>query len=183
MRNRVVHEVEVSNYPLFHFRHPPGQRQAVRRGLKQGVVRDLHFVIVDARRIRIQADRIRIGNEMDLVPARGQFHSQFGGDNPAAAVGWITSDADVHLASVAEPIWPCRFSSGDATSPPPNHTRIRAPRSPSTTTTVGSQITLEFHACVPLYRTASFVQRTPSVERASRRYRFSAKSRTVYSIQ
>src|ERR1035438_5615437 len=82
----------------------------------------------------------RVRNEMDLVPARGQFHSQFGGDNPAAAVGWITSDADVHLASVAKPICPCRFSSGNATSPPPNHTRIRPP----STTTVGSQITLEF---------------------------------------
>src|ERR1035437_3292886 len=136
MRNRVVHVQHVQVVALRHFRHPPGQRQAVRRVLKQGVVRDLHFVIVDARRIRIQADRIRIGNEMDLVPASGQLHSQFGGDNPAAAVGWITSDADVHLASVAKPICPCRFSSGDATSPPPNHTRIRSP----STTTVGSQI-------------------------------------------
>ena len=55
-------------------------------------------MIVDARRIRIQPDRIGIGNEMDLVAARGQFHSQFGGDDAAAAVGGIASDADVHLA-------------------------------------------------------------------------------------
>src|SRR5664279_6138873 len=101
---------------------------------------------MDARRIRIQTDGIRVGDEMDLVAARGQFHSQLGGDNPAAAVGWITSDPDVHFASVAKPICPCRFSSGDATSPPPNHTRIRPP----STTTVGSQITLESHASAPL---------------------------------
>src|ERR1022692_4857304 len=179
MRNRVVHVQHVQLVALRHFRHPPGQRQAVRRVLKERIVRDLHLVIVDARGIRVQTDRIRISDEMDLVPARGQFHSQFGGDNPAAAVSWIASDADVHLASVAKPICPCRFLSGDATSPPPNHTRIRPP----STTTVGSQITLEFHACVPLYCTTSFVQLTPSVERARRRYRFPAKSRTVYSIQ
>ena len=117
-----MHVQQVQVVALRHFRHARRQRQAVRRVLKQRIVGDLHFVIVDARRIRIQADRIRIRNEMDLVPARGQFHSQLGGDNPAAAVGWIASDADVHLASVAKPICPCRFSSGDATSPPPNHT-------------------------------------------------------------
>src|SRR5260370_42710767 len=109
-----------------------------------------------ARRVRIQPDRIRIRNEMDFVSARGQFHSQFGRHDSAAAVSWIASDADVHLASVAKPICPCRFSSGDATSPPPNHTRIRSP----STTTPGPQITLEFPPSVPLYRTASLVHRT-----------------------
>src|SRR5260370_42407330 len=99
-----------------------------------------------ARRVRIQPDRIRIRNEMDFVSARGQFHSQFGRHDPAAAVGWIASDADVHLASVAKPICPCRFSSGDATSPPPNQTFTTSP----STATVASQITLEFHAWVPL---------------------------------
>ena len=56
---------------------------------------------MDARRTGVEADRVGVGDKVDLVPARGQFHAQLGGDDAAAAVRWITGDADVHAISVA----------------------------------------------------------------------------------
>jgi hypothetical protein len=35
------------------------------------------------------------------VAAGGQFHAEFSRHNPAAAIGGIAGDTDVHLASVA----------------------------------------------------------------------------------
>src|SRR5260370_40585994 len=39
---------------------------------------------------------LRIGNEMNLVSPASELKPQFGGDNSAAAVGWITGDANLH---------------------------------------------------------------------------------------
>jgi hypothetical protein len=51
---------------------------------------------MDARGIRVQADGIRVGDEVDLMPARGEFHAELGGDDAAAADGGVTDDPDVH---------------------------------------------------------------------------------------
>jgi hypothetical protein len=64
--------------------------------LKQGVVGDFYFVIMDARRIRIEADGVGVGDEVDFVPARGQFHAELGGHDAAAAVCGIAGDSYVH---------------------------------------------------------------------------------------
>ena len=48
------------------------------------------------------------------------------------------------------PIFPCRFSSGEATSPPPNQTRM----TPPATSTVGSQTTFASHGWSPPKTTA-----------------------------
>ena len=65
-------------------------------------------------------------DEVHLVAAGGQFHAEFGRDNPAAAIRGIAGNTDVHFTSVAKPICPWRFSSGEATSPPPNTRVTRA---------------------------------------------------------
>src|SRR6266404_2506043 len=45
-----------------------------------------------------QANGLRIGDEMNLVPPASEFKAEFGGDNPAAPVGWITGYANLHAA-------------------------------------------------------------------------------------
>ena len=127
VRDGVVHVQQVELVALGDFGHARGEREAVGRVLEERVVGDFDLVIVDARGIGIEADRIGVGDEVDLVAAGGQFQAEFGGDDAAAAVGGIAGDADVHFTRVAKPICPWRFSSGDATSPPPNQTRMRSP--------------------------------------------------------
>jgi hypothetical protein len=36
---------------------------------------------------------------MNVVTAAGEFKAEFSGDDSAAAVGWITGDADLHAHS------------------------------------------------------------------------------------
>src|SRR5262249_10579545 len=111
------------------------------------------------------------------MAAVGEFQAQLGGDNAAAAVGGIARNSDFHSfgTSFAMPIWPFRFSTGEATSPPPNQTRIESP----STSTEGSQITFWFHRSAPANEPGSFSQVTPSGERASPRRRYSLRSRPV----
>jgi len=69
--------------------------------LEQRIRGDLDFVIMNARRFRVEPDGVGISDEVDLVAAAGQFHSQLRRHDAAAAVRGIAGDADVHLASVA----------------------------------------------------------------------------------
>ena len=69
MRDGVVDVQQVEVVALRHLGHARRQRQAVRRVLEQRVVGDLDLVIVDARRVRIQPDRVGVGDEVDLVAA------------------------------------------------------------------------------------------------------------------
>ena len=125
-----MHVQQIEFIPLRDFRHPRGERQAVRRVMKQRILRDFDFVIVNARNSGIEPDRVRIRDEVHLVAAIGQFQTQFCGDDAAAAVRRIAGDSDPHGVSVsfsvAYPICPFRFSAGSALSPPPNHTRTRS---------------------------------------------------------
>src|SRR5947209_2552712 len=56
---------------------------------------------MDSGNARIEADRIRVADEVDFVSPGGQFQTQLGGDDAASALGRITGDPDIHLASVA----------------------------------------------------------------------------------
>ena len=96
MRDGVMDVQQVEVVGLGHLRHARRQRQAIGRILKQRIVGDFDFVIMNARRTGVEPDGIGVGDEVDFVPARGQFHAQFGGDDAAAAVGGITGDSDVH---------------------------------------------------------------------------------------
>ena len=113
MRNGIVDVQQVQIVVVSHFRHARRQRKTIGRILEQRIVGHFHFVIVDARRTRVQPDGIGVGNEMDLMAARGQFQTEFGGDNAAAAVRGIAGDADLHSSGPhfisPAPICPCRF--------------------------------------------------------------------------
>lgn len=93
--NRIVDVEQVEVVFLGDFRHAGGESQAVRRVLEERVVRDFDLVIDDIRAV-VEADRVGVGDEVDLVAAVGEFESEFGGDDSAASVGWVASDADSH---------------------------------------------------------------------------------------
>src|SRR5207249_6049395 len=97
---------------------------------------------------------------MHVMATVGQLQAEFGGDNAASTIGGIARDSDFHSfgTSLAMPIWPCKFSSGEAASPPPNQTRMESP----STSTEGSQITFSFHRSAPANEPGSFSQVTPS---------------------
>ena len=96
MRDGVMYVQQIEIVALRDLGHARRQRQQVGRVLEQRIAGDLDFVIVDARNAGIEADRIRVGDEMHLVAAIGQLESELGGDDPAAAVGRITCDPDPH---------------------------------------------------------------------------------------
>ena len=76
----------------------------------------------------IQADGIGVRDEVDLVAAVGEFESELRGDDPAAAVGGIASDADVHLAQRSKADLPMQILVGrcnvPATEPDLHHIAI-----------------------------------------------------------
>ena len=96
MRNRVVDVQQIEIVAGRDLGHARRQRQAVRRILKQRICRNFNFVIMNSREAGIEANGIRVSDEMNLVAARRQFQAELGGDNAAAAVGGITGDADLH---------------------------------------------------------------------------------------
>ena len=54
---------------------------------------------VNVRERLVQAHRGGIADEVDLVPAMGEFLAQFGRDDAASAVGGIARDADSQASS------------------------------------------------------------------------------------
>src|SRR5262249_57056780 len=99
-----------------------------------------------------------------VVAAMGELEAELGGDDAAAAVGRIAGDADFHKRGTrrAVPMAPCRFSSGEATSPPPNQTRTVSPSG----RTEASQTTMLSQRSEPSIAPGSFSQATPSIDRA-----------------
>ncbi len=81
---------------LSHFGHARRKGERIRRVLEKWIVRDLYLVVVNAGSIRIQADGVRITDEVHFMAAMRQLHAQFRRDNAAAAIGGIARDADPH---------------------------------------------------------------------------------------
>ncbi len=71
MRDGVVYVQQIQVLPLGHLRHARGQRQTVRRILKQRIGGDFHFVVVHARRPRVQAYGVGVADEVYVVTAVG----------------------------------------------------------------------------------------------------------------
>ena len=70
VRNRVMHVQQIELVRLHDLVHAHGEREIVRRILEERVSTDIHFVEVDPRQERRQAERLLIRDEVDLVPAR-----------------------------------------------------------------------------------------------------------------
>src|ERR1019366_8808433 len=100
---RIVHVQQIEFVKLRHLGHARCQRQIVRRIFKQRISRDLDLMIMNVRFRPGQANGLRIGDEMNLVAPASELKPQFGGDNSAAAVGWITRDANLHAPPASSP--------------------------------------------------------------------------------
>ena len=96
VRNGVVHVQEIERVELGDLGHARGKGEVVGRVLEERIVRDRDLVIVDVVLAAVEAEGLRVGDEVDLVAARGEFDAELGGDDAAAAVGGIAGDADLH---------------------------------------------------------------------------------------
>jgi hypothetical protein len=65
--------------------------------LEQRVGGNFHLVVVNPREILIEPYGIGVADEMDFVAARRQFQTELSSDDPAAAVGGVTGNADSHF--------------------------------------------------------------------------------------
>ncbi len=96
VRNGIVHVQQVQVVQLGHLGHARRQRKVVGRIFEERILRDLDLVKVNARMRLGEPDRLRVGDEMDLVSAIGQLNAELGGHHSAAAIGGITGNADPH---------------------------------------------------------------------------------------
>src|ERR1039457_2863296 len=74
-----------------------------------------------------QTNRLRIGDEMDLVAPASKLQPEFGGDHSAAAIRWITSDANLHGSPDASQTIPSLDSPGGLGMPGVESYRGRGP--------------------------------------------------------
>src|SRR5271156_2493945 len=107
MRDGVVDVEKIERVELSDLAHAGCEGQIVGRMLEERVVRDRYLVEVDVGFATSETEGLRVGDEVDLVAAGGEFDAEFGGDDTAAAVGGITGDADLHRPSWSERGWTC----------------------------------------------------------------------------
>src|SRR5262245_38196021 len=94
MRNCVVNVEDIQLLRLGNFGHAGGEGETIGRKLEERIRRYFDFVIVNALVAGGETDGVGVGNEVNLVTARGEFHTEFRGDDAASAVGGITGDSD-----------------------------------------------------------------------------------------
>src|SRR5437879_5014221 len=99
MRNRIVHVEQVQRVDFRDFCHARGQSEIVWRILKKRILRDDHFMKVNSRMVFNEADRLGIGDEVDVVSALGELNTQLRRDDSAATVCGITGDTYLHKCS------------------------------------------------------------------------------------
>src|ERR1700722_9273686 len=87
---------QIERIVLGHFCHARREREIVRRKLEERVVRDRNLVIKDALIAAVQAEWLRIRDEMDFVAESRELNAELGSDNARSAVGWKGSDSYAH---------------------------------------------------------------------------------------
>ena len=94
-----MHMEEVEVVTLGDLVHAGGEGFGVRRVLKEGIRRDLDLVVVDAGCAGVEPDRVRVGDEVDVVAAGGEFEAEFGCENAAPTIGGVTRDPNPQRVS------------------------------------------------------------------------------------
>lgn len=96
MRNGVVDVQKVKRIKLGNLRHSRGQCQIIRRVIKQGITRNINFVIVNIGIEFCKPDGLGIRDEVNFVAPVRQFQTEFGSHHTAATVSRITGDPNFH---------------------------------------------------------------------------------------
>src|SRR5215831_21094704 len=96
MRNRIMHVQQIERFRLEHFEHFRGQRERVRRMVKQWVTYNFDLVKMNALTAWIQPDGRSIADEVNVMAPRGQLDAQLGRHDAGAAVSGVAGDADAH---------------------------------------------------------------------------------------
>src|SRR5665213_2566674 len=96
MGNCVMDVEQIELIELGHLGHARGEGEIVRGELEKRIAGDGDLVIEDALFATVEAEWLRIGDEVDLVAERRQFDAQLGCYNARSTVGGVTRDADAH---------------------------------------------------------------------------------------
>src|SRR6185437_10227678 len=91
-----MHVQQVKTVSVGDFGHTRRQRQIIRRVFKQRILRNRNLVVADVVLRSAEPNRLRVGNEMNLVSTPGQLNAQLSSHNATAAVCGIASDTDLH---------------------------------------------------------------------------------------
>jgi hypothetical protein len=98
VRDRVMNVEQVEVVELGNFGHARGKGEVVGRVLEEWVVGDGDFVETDVGFAAGEAEGRLVGDEVDVVAARGELDAELGGNDAGTAVGGIAGDADFHKA-------------------------------------------------------------------------------------
>src|SRR5438309_4767592 len=100
MRDGVVNMENVERLVAADFSHSDGERQGIIRTRKDRGTTYRDFVEMDPRLGEIQTDRPSVAEEMDVMAAVGQLHSESSRENAAAADQREAGDPDFESALV-----------------------------------------------------------------------------------
>ena len=96
--NGVMHVEQVERVVFGHFGHARGESEIVRRELEERIAGDGNLVVKDAVVAAVEAEGLRIGDEMNLVAEVRELDAELGSNHARAAVGGIAGNPDAHKA-------------------------------------------------------------------------------------
>ena len=88
---------DVQAFFFTNFEHFYRERKCIRRMVEEGILDNLSLVEMDPRIVGVHADGRGVGDEMNVVPARGELLAKFGGDDTRTAIGGIPCDTNAHV--------------------------------------------------------------------------------------
>src|SRR6266403_1872819 len=94
-----MHVQKIEFVEFRHFGHARSQSEIVRWVVEEWVAGDFDFVVMDVRLRFGKSNGLRVRDEVHVVPALCQLQTKFRGHYPAATVGGIAGDPDLHSAS------------------------------------------------------------------------------------
>jgi len=88
---------DVQAFFFTNFEHFYRERKCIRRMVEEGILDNLGLMEMDAWVVRVHPDGRGVGDEMNIVSARGKFLTKFGGDDTRTAIGGIPCDTNAHV--------------------------------------------------------------------------------------
>ena len=90
----------IERFRLENFQHLDREREGIRGVVKQRIGNHRCLVKVDSRVVGFHPDGRGVGDEIDVVAARGELLAKLRGDDPRATVGRVSGNANTHRAPI-----------------------------------------------------------------------------------